>query len=230
MKAIFTEITRYNCWILLKKAMTFLDELYIHHFIMVDVLGSELFDGDDLTYWWYTVWQTDCVLNLIQEECSSSVSTPALGDTTPRMRSYHEQQFTDDQMVIQINPSETRSRPEVSRNLAHCTEYLVFLIRSPSRCETEKRLAHLDLWDTRITNFILFNYLKNSPGHFCLIMTRSPGMLVVSCFEIYYQSAWGRVHCSVLLIIFQSTERRRPSASVRTILNLLLRLDLYFIL
>ena len=55
MKAIFTEITRYNCWILLKKAMTFLDELYIHHFIMVDVLGSELFDGDDLTYWWYTV-------------------------------------------------------------------------------------------------------------------------------------------------------------------------------
>ena len=107
---------------------------------MVDVLGSELFDGDDLTYWWYTVWQTDCVLNLIQEECSSSVSTPALGDTTPRMRSYHEQQFTDDQMVIQINPSETRSRPEVSRNLAHCTGYLVFLIRSPSRCETEKRL------------------------------------------------------------------------------------------
>ena len=113
---------------------------------------------------------------------------------------------------------------------AHRTGYLVFLIRSPSRCETEKRLAHLDLWDARITNFILFNYLKNSPGHFCLIMTRSPGMLVVSCFEIYYQSAWGRVHCSVLLIIFQSTERRRPSASVRIILNLLLRLDLYFIL
>ena len=133
--------------------------------------------------------------------------------------------------MIKWSFKSTLQRPEAGqRNLAHCTGYLVFLIRSPSRCETEKRLAHLDLWDARITNFILFNYLKNSPGHFCLIMTRSPGMLVVSCFEIYYQSAWGRVHCSVLLIIFQSTERRRPSASVRIILNLLLRLDLYFIL